>query len=67
MMEQKFSENDGVATQPQIEVYQRASNSLRRLLETLGLHEGRKARELTPTIEQYARSVRSQERERLIA
>jgi hypothetical protein len=29
-----------------LDLYQRASNSLRRLLESLGLHQGRKAREV---------------------
>jgi hypothetical protein len=29
-----------------LDVYQRCSNSLRRLLESLGLHQGRKAREV---------------------
>jgi hypothetical protein len=45
MMEQKFAQReDNCATGKEIETYQRASGALRRLLESLGLHEGRKAR-----------------------
>jgi hypothetical protein len=45
MMEQKFAQReDNSATGKEIEVYQRASDALRRLLESLGLHEGRKVR-----------------------
>jgi predicted polyphosphate/ATP-dependent NAD kinase len=42
MMESKFADNDGAASAHQLEAYQRASNSLRRLLESLGLNNGRK-------------------------
>lgn len=50
MMEQKFAlRDDGVATYAEIEVYQRASGALRRLVESLGLNEGRKARNVTPS------------------
>ena len=43
MMEQTFVQREsGAATHEEIEVYQRASNTLRRLLEALGLHEGRR-------------------------
>ena len=45
MMEQKFAQReDNSATGKEIETYQRASGALRRLLESLGLHESRKAR-----------------------
>jgi hypothetical protein len=47
MLEQKFAEHDGAASAADLEVYQRCSNSLRRLLESLGLHLGRKARDVT--------------------
>jgi hypothetical protein len=48
MMEQKFAlREDGCASGKEMETYQRSSNSLRRLLESLGLHEGRKARDVT--------------------
>jgi hypothetical protein len=47
MMEQKFAlREDGCASGKEMETYQRSSNSLRRLLESLGLHEGRKARDV---------------------
>ena len=48
MLEQKFAEHDGAASSADLETYQRCSNSLRRLLESLGLHQGRKAREINP-------------------
>jgi hypothetical protein len=45
MQEQKFAQReDGFASGAEIEVYQRTSNTMRRLLESLGLHEGRKQR-----------------------
>jgi hypothetical protein len=48
MMEQKFAlREDGCASGKEMETYQRSSNSLRRLLESLGLHDGRKARDVT--------------------
>ena len=57
MMEQKFAvRDDGVATGKEIEVYQRASNSLRRLIESLGLHQGRRPRDVTPSLAEYVRS-----------
>lgn len=40
----KIAQNNGEASLSQIETYQRASNSLRRLLESLGLNVGRRAR-----------------------
>jgi hypothetical protein len=48
MMEGRFADNEGAASVYQLESYQRASNSLRRLLESLGLQNGRKARDVTP-------------------
>jgi len=48
MMEQRFAlREDGCATANEIETYQRTSNTLRRLLESLDLHRGRKARDVT--------------------
>jgi hypothetical protein len=56
MMEQRFAANDGEASSHQLEVYQRTSNSLRRLLESLGLK--RRPKNITPpTLEQYARRL----------
>ena len=48
LLETKFAENNGAATTHELESYQRASNSLRRLLESLGLHRGRRARDIAP-------------------
>src|SRR5438067_11725815 len=47
MLETRFAENEGAASANQLELYQRTSNSLRRLLESLGLHRGRVARDVT--------------------
>ena len=57
LMESKFAANKGAATRPELEIYQRASNSLRRLLESLGLHRGRRARDITPDPIEYGRRV----------
>lgn len=52
MQEQKFAtRDDSAATPNEIEVYQRGCNTMRRLLESLGLHEGRKARDVTPPLD----------------
>ena len=51
MMETKFAcRADGVATSVEIEV--RTAGNLRRLLESLGLNEGRKQRNVTPAPDQ---------------
>lgn len=55
LLEQRFAENEGEASPHQLELYQRTSNSLRRLLESLGLK--RTARDITPTLAEYARSL----------
>jgi hypothetical protein len=48
MMEQRFAlREDGCASANEIETYQRTASTLRRLLESLGLHQGRKARDVT--------------------
>jgi len=54
MMEQNWASNtEGAASPKQLEVYQRTSNSLRRLLESLGLR--RRPRDVTPpSLEGYA-------------
>ena len=51
MMEQRFAANDGEATPPQIETYQRCANTLRRLLESLGLQ--RRQKDVTPDLRVY--------------
>lgn len=55
MLESRFVENEGAATVKQLAEYQRASGALRRLIESLGLHTGRKSRDVTPTIDEIAR------------
>jgi hypothetical protein len=47
MMEAKFAVNDGEATAHQLQVYQQCSNTLRRLLESLGGLK-RQPRDVTP-------------------
>jgi hypothetical protein len=47
LMEQRFADNDGNASSQQLNEYQRVSNSLRRIVESLGLNTGRKARVVT--------------------
>jgi hypothetical protein len=47
LLEAKFAENDGAASRVDLETYQRCSNSLRRLLESLNLHRGRIAKDVT--------------------
>ncbi len=46
MMDSKFALNDGEASRVDLETYQRCSNSLRRLLKSLGLQ--RRQRDVTP-------------------
>jgi hypothetical protein len=49
--EAAFAESEEGGTSPQWGEYQRLSNTLRRLLSTLGLE--RKARDVTPNLDQY--------------
>jgi hypothetical protein len=51
MLESRFAQNDGEASGEQLMLYQRVASALRRLLESLGLHEGRKARDVTPRLD----------------
>jgi hypothetical protein len=51
MMDSKFALNEGEASRVDLETYQRCSNSLRRLLESLGLQ--RRQRDVTPSVDQY--------------
>jgi hypothetical protein len=48
LYEEKFATNEGLASTLDLNMYQRTSNSLRRLLESLGLNRGRHARDVTP-------------------
>jgi hypothetical protein len=49
-MEAKFAMKGG-AKEWELLAYQRASNTLRRLLESVGLQ--RRARDITPTVDEY--------------
>jgi hypothetical protein len=48
MLETRFAQNGGQASSDQLQLYQRTANSLRRLIESLGLNRGRVARDVTP-------------------
>jgi len=55
MSEAKFAQReDGVATANEMTAYQRISNTLRRLLESLNLHKGRQSRDITPQFDTRA-------------
>jgi hypothetical protein len=61
LLEQRFALNDGgEASAPQIETYQRTTNTLRRTLEALGLE--RRAKDVTPghsaVLDQLVEAVR---------
>ena len=47
MMEARFAKHEGEATPTQLALYQRTANSCRRLIESLNLHRGRIARDIT--------------------
>jgi hypothetical protein len=49
MLEARFAQNEGEASAFQLTLYQRTSNSMRRLIESLGLNHGRVAIDVTPT------------------
>jgi hypothetical protein len=55
-MEATFAVAEG-ASERALEVYQRAANTMRRLLEAVGLQ--RRPRDVTPTLTEYLRSARS--------
>jgi hypothetical protein len=54
MMEQRWAQNDGAAGPKSLNNYQRATNTLRRTLESLGLQ--RRQRDITPDPLTYARN-----------
>jgi hypothetical protein len=55
LLEAKFARNHG-ATREQLEIYIRAANSLRRMCECLGIHTGKIARDITPSLAEYLNS-----------
>jgi hypothetical protein len=56
ILEQRIAQNDWSASQADLLLYQRTGNSLKRILESLQLNRGRKARDVTPDPLDYARS-----------
>jgi hypothetical protein len=57
LMEGRFAQKEGAeATPNELETYQRCANTLRRLLESLGLQ--RRSKNITPTLAQYRESQR---------
>ena len=54
MMEQRWAAKGGEAGLKELEVYQRTTGGLRRVLQTLGLH--RRPRDVTPSLSEYLRS-----------
>ena len=58
LLEQRFAQSvDGTASRDGLETYQRVTNTLRRTLESLNLHKGRKPAEIT--LEDVLREYRS--------
>src|SRR6266540_3236166 len=53
IMEERFALNGG-ASLDALEVYQRCTNTMKRLLEAVGLE--RRAKDVTPTLDQYLRT-----------
>jgi hypothetical protein len=47
LMEQSWARNGGQASRDQLECYQRVTNSMRRVIESLGLNDGRKQRDVS--------------------
>jgi hypothetical protein len=62
LLEKRFAEADGAASHRDLETYQRASSTLRRLLESLNLLRGRKPRDVGPTLGDVLRNQRSEVR-----
>ena len=55
-MERDFALSEGAPGIAELEVYQRAANSMRRLLESVGLQ--RRSRDMTPTLAEYLQAAR---------
>jgi hypothetical protein len=63
LLEHKFAESGGSASRQDLDAYQRASNSMRRLIESLQLHQGRKMKDVSSfddasTYKAYEREMR---------
>ena len=60
LLDSKFASDEAAASRVDLELYQKLSNTLRRLLETLGLK--RIPRDVsTPTVEQYIAHLNKQQ------
>ncbi|WP_225148789.1 hypothetical protein [Bradyrhizobium sp. NBAIM16] len=53
LIEQKWAQDGGEASAKSLVLYQRVANSLRRILESIGLK--RRARDIAPSLDQYLR------------
>jgi hypothetical protein len=60
-LETKFAEQEDGGSPPQLELYQRLSNTLRRLLESVGLK--RRPKDVTPDLKTYLASKYQQREE----
>jgi len=58
LLEQKWAQNGGEASDKSLITYQRVANSLRRILESIGLK--RRSRDITPSLDQYLRQKRKE-------
>lgn len=61
LLEVKFATSPDGAQASDLDLYQRTSNSMRRLLETVGLQ--RRAKDVTPTLDQLAEQMRANRKE----
>ena len=62
-METHIAQNDGEAGEKLIDCYQRTSGGLRRLLESIGLNQGRKQRDVTTLGDLLREDLKRQQRE----
>jgi hypothetical protein len=58
IMEERFMQHDREVSVFQLETYQRLANTLRRLLQTIGMK--RVPKDITPTVSEYLRSKQKQ-------
>lgn len=60
LIEQKWAQNGGEASDKSLITYQRVANSLRRILESIGLK--RRSRDITPDLQTYLRQRQEEHR-----
>lgn len=63
MLDAKFAAEEGTACRTDLETYQRCSNTLRRLLESLGLQRRTRPRDITPSLSDLMRAEQQPERD----